>query len=76
MSIEHFDKHLACNIILHEWAMHEHIEKCLNTSVKCHKGPTQIHKNEIGDNPIKILKKFCLKIMNPTPFLKIPNFKP
>ena len=56
---EHFDKHLACNTVLHEWTMHEHIKKCLNTSLKCHKGPTQIHTSEMGHNPVKILENFA-----------------
>ena len=75
MSLAHFDKHLACNNALHEWTMHEQIEKCLNISVKCHKGPTQIHTDQMGLSPIKTLKKFCLENMNPTIVQKIPNFK-
>ena len=68
MLLEHFDKHLACNTALHEWTMHVHIEKCLNTCLKCHNEPTHIHTDQMGLSPIKILEKFCLKIMNPTPF--------
>jgi len=29
--LEHFIKHLICNIILNMWAMHEHVKICLNT---------------------------------------------
>jgi len=61
MSLKHFVKHLVCNTKLHEWTMHEHIEKCLNTSVKCHKEPTQIHTEQMGLSPIKIFKIFYLK---------------
>ena len=74
MSLKHFDKYLACNIALHEWAMHEHIEKYLNTSLKCHKGPTRIHTDQMGHSPIKILKTFCLKSKFLTPFLKNSQF--
>ena len=75
MPLEHFVKHLACNTALHEWTMHEHIEKCLNTWLKCHKGPTQIHTNQMGYNPIKILKQFSQNQELQPFFEKIPNFR-
>ena len=74
-SLEHFDKHLACNTALHERTMHEHIEKCLNTWSKCHKGPTQIHTNEMGHSLIKILKIFWLKSRTQPFFKKSPTFE-
>ena len=55
--------------------MHEHDEKCLNTSSNCHKGPTQMHKHQMGLNPIKELKKFSQKIETQPNFQKSPFFK-
>ena len=37
--------------------MHEHKWKCLNTCLECHMGPTQIYKDQMRLNLIKILKK-------------------
>ena len=37
--------------------MHEHKWKCLNTCLECHTVPTQIHKDQMGLSPMKILKK-------------------
>ena len=55
--------------------MHEHDEKCLNTSSNCHKGPTQMHKHQMGLSPIKKIEKNFTKSKNPTQFSKILNFK-
>ena len=55
--------------------MHEHDEKCLNTSSNCHKGPTQMHKHHMGLNPIKELKKFSQKLETQPNFRKSPIFK-
>ena len=54
--------------------MHEQIEKCLNTNLKCLKGPTQMHKHQIGLSPIKDFEKNLHKHKNPNPFSKNPNF--
>ena len=58
MSLERFVKHLACSRAQHKWTMHEHKWKSLNTLLECHTGPTQIHKDQIGLSPIKILEIF------------------
>ena len=44
--------------------MHEHDEKCLNTSSNCHKGPTQMHKHQMGLSPIKKIEKNFTKSRN------------
>ena len=74
MSLRHFFKHLACNSEFQLWTMHEHGIICLNTSLECLKGPTQIHKHQMGFNPIKDFEEFSQKLRTPTQFLKIPNF--
>ena len=77
MSLENFDKHLACNTALHEWAMHEHIEICLNIGLKCHKGPTQIHTDQNRAQPSQNFEIFLLKIKVPNPFFeKSPILEP
>ena len=55
--------------------MHEHDEKCLNTSSNCHKGPTQMHKHQMGLNPNKELKKNSQKQETQPNFRKYPIFK-
>ena len=75
MSLEHFVKHMACNTTIYLLAMHEHMEICLNTGLKCHKGPTQIHTKQMGHNLIKILKTFAQKQSSQPPFPKNPQFK-
>ena len=55
---EHSVKHIACNSEQHTWTMHEHDEIPLNTCLECHTEPTQIHKDQIGISPIKILEIF------------------
>ena len=57
--------------------MHENMEICLNIGLKCHKGPTKIHIKQMGDSPIKILKKNLPKNKVPNPFFeKFPILKP
>ena len=46
--------------------MHEHDEKCLNTSSNYHKEPTQMHKHQMGLSPIKKLKNISQRNRNPT----------
>ena len=55
--------------------MHEHEEICLNTSSNYHKGPTQMHKHQIGLSPIKELKKISQKLETQPNFRKSPIFK-
>ena len=55
--------------------MPEHDEKCLNTSSNCHKGPTQMHKHQMGLNPIKELNFFMQKLETQRNFRKSPIFK-
>ena len=55
--------------------MHEHDEKCLNTSSNYHKGPTQMHKHQMGLNPIKELIFFLQKLETQRNFRKSPIFK-
>ena len=61
MSYEHSVKHIACNSEQHKWTMHKHDEICLNTCLDCHKGPTQMHKDQMGLSPIKNFEKFFTK---------------
>ena len=75
MSVGHFDKHLSCNRVHRWWKMHEHNEICLNTCSNCHKGSTQIHKQQMGLSPIKNLERVSQKLRTPTHFRKIPNFE-
>ena len=51
------------------------VKICLNTCLNCHKGPTQMHKHQMGLSPTKKLKKFSQKTRTPTHFRKIPNFE-
>ena len=74
MSLGHSVKHLACNSEFQLWTVHEHGEICLNTSLECLKGPTQIHKHQMGLSPIKDFEKFSQKLRTSTHFRKIPNF--
>ena len=74
MSLGHSVKHLTCNSEQHLWIMHEQDEICVNTWLECLMGPTQIRTQQMGLNPIKILKKNFTKIRTPTQFSKIPNF--
>ena len=55
--------------------MHEHDEKYLNTSSNFHKGPTQMHKHQMGLNPIKELKKISQKRETQPNFRKSQIFK-
>ena len=55
--------------------MHEHDEICLNISSNCRKGPTQMHKHQMGLSPIKELKNFSQKLETQPNFLKSPIFK-
>ena len=55
--------------------MPEHDEKCLNTSSNYHKGPTQMHKHQMGLNPIKELIFFLQKLETQRNFWKSPIFK-
>ena len=55
--------------------MPEHDEKCLNTSSNYHKGPTQMHKHQMGLNPIKELIFFLQKLETQRNFRKSPIFK-
>ena len=52
--------------------MHEHMEICLNTLLKCHKGPTQIQSVQMGLSPIKILKKISQNQHSQPLFRKSP----
>ena len=45
------------------------------TCSNCHKGPTQIHKQQMGLSPIKNLERFSQKLRTPTHFRKIPTFE-
>ena len=54
--------------------MHEQGEICLNTSLECLKGPTQIHKHQIGLSPIKDYEKNFTKTKNPNPIFENPQF--
>ena len=55
--------------------MHEHDEICLNTSSNCHKGPTQMHKHQMGLSQIKELKIISQKLETQPNFQKSPIFK-
>ena len=45
MPLEHFDKHMACNTTLHIWAMHEHMEICLNNTDSIKSNGTKPNQN-------------------------------
>ena len=75
MSLGHFVKHLTCYNAQLLWKMHEQIEKCLNTNLKCLKGPTQMHQQQMGLSPIKILENFSKNWVTQPFFEKIPNFE-
>ena len=72
MSLEHFVKYIACNSELHQWKMHEHKWKYLNTCLECHMGPTQIHTDQMGLSPIKILEKISQRHEHQPIFEKSP----
>ena len=55
--------------------MHEHDETFLKTSSNYHKGPTQMHKHQMGLSPIKELKKFSQNLETQPNFWKFPIFK-
>ena len=75
MSLGHFVKHLTCYNAQLLWRMREQIEKCLNTNLKCLKGPTQMHQQQMGLSPIKILENFSKNWVTQPFFEKIPNFE-
>ena len=55
--------------------MHEHDDTCLKTSSNYHKGPTQMHKHQMGLSPIKELKKISKNLETQPNFRKSPIFK-
>ena len=70
---EHFVKHLVCTYKNNIRAMHEHDQILPKYMLNCHKGPTQIQTNQMGQSPIKKLKKISQKLEFPTHLKKIPN---
>ena len=74
MSLEHFDKHLACNTALHEWTMHEHIEKMPQYKFKMpQRANTDMHRPN-GTQPNQNFEKILLKKHEPNPCSKNPQF--
>ena len=55
--------------------MYEHDETCFKTSSNWHKGPTQMHKHQMGLSQIKELKKFSQNLETQPNFRKSPIFK-
>ena len=75
MSFGHFIKHLMCTYTTNMWAMHEHEWILPKYMLNCHNWPTQTQTDQMGQSPIKKLKKFSQNIYFPNPFSKITQFK-
>ena len=73
MPFRHFIKHLICNYKTNMWAMHEHGWILPKYMLNCHNWPTQTQTNQMGQSPIKKLKKISQKLKFPTLFIKYPN---
>ena len=72
MPFGHFIKHLICTYKINIWAMHEHDWILPKYMLKCHNRPTQTQTNQMGQSPIKKLKKISQKIEFPTLFNNTP----
>ena len=62
MSFRHFIKHLMCTYKTNMWAMHEHEWILPKYMWECHNWPTQTQIDQMGQSPIKKLKKNFHKI--------------
>ena len=71
MSFGYFIKHLMCTYKTNMWAIHEHEWIMPKYMLKCHNWPTQTQTNQMGQSPIKKLKKFWQNLKFLTLFIKI-----
>ena len=73
MSFWHFIKHSVCTYKTNMWAMHEHEWILPKYMLNCHNWPTQTQTDQMGQSPIKKLKKISKNLKFPNPFSKQPN---
>ena len=73
MSLEHFDKHLACNTTLHERTMHEH-RKMPQYMFKMPQGANTYTHRPNGTQPNQNFENILLKNHKPNPFFENPQF--